>query len=297
MPGLYKIGYTTRSIEQRLKELCTTGVPEPFTVCCCKFVSEPRNKERIIHKNLSKYRYKRNREFFRVEFSKIKLLFDLCDELDSTLTPQDSDILTSSVIVSPPTPISSKHFTSLDELKKGLHYDIWERPDFWQDLYVQYCINSKYKQMAPLLENRNDKYLNTQFTIYFRGPDNRLAVRFTAFKPIINYQNYTDVLNNYNYKYIEDILRYLKEIQYLFIMTKAIGVKKQNISPKFTSLSQLQKQIIDNLDIPLESYTKEEWGKCRTYVDFQCSDKPNFNFQEYVPTDPFIDGRSFISLT
>lgn len=40
MPGYYKVGYSTTSIEQRMKELYKTGVPIPFK---CEFYIRSNN--------------------------------------------------------------------------------------------------------------------------------------------------------------------------------------------------------------------------------------------------------------
>ena len=66
MPGLIKIGYTTRTAEDRARELYdgALGVPKPFVVAHINDCEEPQKLEAIIHEKLTKYRINKNREFF-----------------------------------------------------------------------------------------------------------------------------------------------------------------------------------------------------------------------------------------
>lgn len=66
IPGLIKIGHTTNSLEERLSQLNSTGVPAPFHVAASFQVENPSQIEKIIHKKLNKHRYNKNREFFEI---------------------------------------------------------------------------------------------------------------------------------------------------------------------------------------------------------------------------------------
>ena len=79
MPGLLKVGMTTRSPEDRARELHTTGIPLPFKVDFAKKVTNPNDIEALIHGRLSHYHERVNprREFFRVSPEEVKALFDL----------------------------------------------------------------------------------------------------------------------------------------------------------------------------------------------------------------------------
>ena len=67
MPGLLKIGKTTRDPFQRAKELQTTGVLEPFRVEFYIFIEENLNDtEQYIHEYLCHNRHSEKREFFKV---------------------------------------------------------------------------------------------------------------------------------------------------------------------------------------------------------------------------------------
>jgi len=79
IPKLYKIGMTKKTPEIRAKELYKTGLPEPFVIELAKKVSEPIQKEKMIHKLLSNERHNPSREFFNTDLNKIKNIFSLCD--------------------------------------------------------------------------------------------------------------------------------------------------------------------------------------------------------------------------
>lgn len=68
-PDLLKIGMTTRTVEQRAREINNaTGVAIPFGVRRCWRLSDPARAERLVHSALQTYRLREDREFFRVSF-------------------------------------------------------------------------------------------------------------------------------------------------------------------------------------------------------------------------------------
>lgn len=64
MPGLVKIGHTTGAIDDRLKQLNTTGTPSPFKVVAAFFVKDSAVCEKAVHEKLFAYRTNPKREFF-----------------------------------------------------------------------------------------------------------------------------------------------------------------------------------------------------------------------------------------
>ena len=66
MPGLIKIGKTTKPPDERLSGLQGTGVPTPFELEMSIEVSNSARGEKAAHHALKRYRSARNREFFRV---------------------------------------------------------------------------------------------------------------------------------------------------------------------------------------------------------------------------------------
>ncbi len=78
MPGLVKVGHTTRTPEKRLQELDTTSVPTPFKIGAAFAVIEPEKCESSIHEELKEKRENKGREFFRIElFQAIEQVFPI----------------------------------------------------------------------------------------------------------------------------------------------------------------------------------------------------------------------------
>lgn len=63
MPNLLKVGYTTRTIKERIQELSSTGAPGKFEVEFYCEVDNAPHLEKNIHSKLSKQRY--DKEFFQ----------------------------------------------------------------------------------------------------------------------------------------------------------------------------------------------------------------------------------------
>lgn len=76
MPGLYKVGWTERSADERAKELSGTGLPTPYKVAYSKSTNLTAEIEKTIHKNLDYCRLRSNREFFKADFLEIKKVVD-----------------------------------------------------------------------------------------------------------------------------------------------------------------------------------------------------------------------------
>lgn len=68
MPGLVKIGLTTRTPKERAAELSSSsGVPLPFTVAWARAVSDCATVEKAVHRMLDDRRVNGKRESFRVD--------------------------------------------------------------------------------------------------------------------------------------------------------------------------------------------------------------------------------------
>lgn len=87
MPGLVKIGMTTqKEIDQRMKELYTTGVPLPFE---CRFACKVKKGdclkiEKALHKAFDPQRINQNREFFRINLEQAQAILELFHHEDIT---------------------------------------------------------------------------------------------------------------------------------------------------------------------------------------------------------------------
>lgn len=87
MPGLVKIGMTTReSIDTRMNELYSTGVPVPFD---CEYACEVKASdcakiEKALHKAFKPNRINDNREFFSIKPEQATAILELFDRKDIT---------------------------------------------------------------------------------------------------------------------------------------------------------------------------------------------------------------------
>ncbi len=66
MPGYVKIGFTTTTVEERLKQLDRTSVPLPFECYYAAEVADARKEEQWLHSIFADRRVRDNREFFRL---------------------------------------------------------------------------------------------------------------------------------------------------------------------------------------------------------------------------------------
>lgn len=66
MPGYVKIGFTTTTVEERLRQLDRTGVPLPFECYYSSEVLEARKDEQWLHAIFADRRVRDNREFFKI---------------------------------------------------------------------------------------------------------------------------------------------------------------------------------------------------------------------------------------
>jgi len=80
MPGLIKIGFTSRPPLERLEEANapnTFGPPTPYRIECAKRVRNANQREKMIHRILSRDRVNMSREFFRVSLEVVRDVFAL----------------------------------------------------------------------------------------------------------------------------------------------------------------------------------------------------------------------------
>ncbi len=97
MPGLCKIGYTSRNdVKERAKELYTTGVPYPFQIFYACQVNNGKNVESILHRLFAENRVNNNREFFELDPEKARLALSLSSQ--SEITPNEIEYLTTDEI-------------------------------------------------------------------------------------------------------------------------------------------------------------------------------------------------------
>ncbi len=115
MPGLVKIGMTTqKEIDQRMKELYTTGVPLPFE---CQFACKVKKSdcakiEKALHTAFEPQRINANREFFRIQVGQAKAILqlfhhedvttDVSNEIENDLTKEDKEASVNAKVKRPP---------------------------------------------------------------------------------------------------------------------------------------------------------------------------------------------------
>ena len=84
MDGLVKIGRTTTSVEQRIKELDTTSLPLPFQCFFAGEVADSSYVEAHLHKAFADKRVRNNREFFRIDPNQVRAAIMLANPKDVT---------------------------------------------------------------------------------------------------------------------------------------------------------------------------------------------------------------------
>ncbi len=89
MPGLVKIGITSKPIEERLKELASvTGVPLPFSCYYAAEVEDAGNLEDVLHKAYADNRVNPNREFFSISPEAARTILKQFEISDRTVSEQ-----------------------------------------------------------------------------------------------------------------------------------------------------------------------------------------------------------------
>lgn len=85
MPGIVKIGKTSRgSVDARLNELYSTGVPVPFECAFAGRVTDESRIEKAFHLAFGPYRLNPKREFFQIEAEQAIALLELMVTEDVT---------------------------------------------------------------------------------------------------------------------------------------------------------------------------------------------------------------------
>jgi hypothetical protein len=87
MPNIVKIGKTTTSVEQRMRELDTTGIPLPFECYYAARVEKMDSVERNLHDAFDDKRIRKRREFFEIDPARIRSALFLAGGED--VTPRD----------------------------------------------------------------------------------------------------------------------------------------------------------------------------------------------------------------
>jgi len=86
--GLIKIGHTTKTPEERAKQLYSTGIPQKFTIVYKMEFKDSFKAEKQIHLSLENYRYNNQREFFTCSLTIAK---NAINHADGKINPQNTD--------------------------------------------------------------------------------------------------------------------------------------------------------------------------------------------------------------
>ena len=90
MPGIVKIGKTTRDVELRLNELYQTGTPLPFECVYAARVDDESKVERALHLAFDPQRVNPRREFFSIQPEQAVTILELLALEDVTPTVQEN---------------------------------------------------------------------------------------------------------------------------------------------------------------------------------------------------------------
>ncbi len=90
MPGIVKIGKTTRDVELRLNELYQTGTPLPFECVYAARVEDESKVERALHLAFDPQRVNPRREFFSIQPEQAVTIIELLALEDVTPTVQEN---------------------------------------------------------------------------------------------------------------------------------------------------------------------------------------------------------------
>jgi hypothetical protein len=86
MPGIVKIGKTTQlEVEERMKQLYSTGVPVPFDCAFACQVKDATEVEKALHFAFGNGRINPNREFFKIEPQRVIAVLKLLKVEDITI--------------------------------------------------------------------------------------------------------------------------------------------------------------------------------------------------------------------
>lgn len=145
MPNLLKVGYTTRTVKERIQELSSTGVPGKFVVEFYCEVDNASHLEKTVHTKLSKHRY--DKEFFQctlviaVQAAKEALL-------SGGYSVFDSGGRSSKVYITDQEKEKIQH--AKDERRHGDEIAARAKEDRDKKIKV---LEQKFMQLAPVVEN------------------------------------------------------------------------------------------------------------------------------------------------
>lgn len=91
MPDLIKVGLTTGSVESRMTQLNTSGVPLPFECYFAAEVDDCVKVEKTLHQLFSEHRINPRREFFKLDPEKVVLALSIGNFKEIVVGESDVD--------------------------------------------------------------------------------------------------------------------------------------------------------------------------------------------------------------
>lgn len=164
MPGYLKIGMTTRTPEERAREISQgTGVAIPYTVAYADEVLDCSLAEGLIHSRLGKYRVNKGREFFHLPLrDAIRELSDIAEKVGRVVAiPQDT-VAAEECPAPQPTALKEPSVSAPVSNDNELHQSLatqnelltWPDVETVDDKQVDALVVAEYtaEQMAPRLK-------------------------------------------------------------------------------------------------------------------------------------------------
>jgi ribosomal protein S27E len=140
MPNLLKIGFTTRTVDERVAELnASTGVPDKFIVEAYFCSSTPENDERFLHAELNDYRKNENREFFQIP------IFDAIGKIENILK-KPPDLLGKNGQVELQRQVELRRQEEELERQEALKRPVENRCPVCNGYAIPYDLNTQYKK-------------------------------------------------------------------------------------------------------------------------------------------------------
>lgn len=161
MPNMVKIGITTKTTEERMSQLYSTGVPLPFVCEYAIKVFDISIVESKIHTIFSKQRVNPKREFFNLGVVEAKALFELIESLKPG--GKDTEIATEEVqnAINKDVDIQSKE--SLENYRKRRPNFSFEEMMIPDGSIIQYMKDPD--KTAIIVHPNRVKYMNKEYSL------------------------------------------------------------------------------------------------------------------------------------
>ncbi len=135
MPGLVKIGFTKNSVEERVRELFTTGVPSEFKIEFQIECRDPEGVEQAVHEYLTEHRHQSIREFFRTNpKDAAKIISEIANKISEEIFEIETNLIT-----------NEDHELTIE----GKNVDNWIRlpSPYWHAFFSKNSINKIYNNL------------------------------------------------------------------------------------------------------------------------------------------------------